>query len=256
MNHSTDSKLSNPKANQKYFDLVADRYEELDGRRTEELSWWLDDNLAKLAGENKTGSLLDLGTGTGFVLTRAKPYFSHLVGMDISFGMLKEAVPEHQKLVQADSSSLPFTDESFDAVTALAVLHHIQDHGQAFREIFRVLRPGGRFYSDHDLCGTFSSRFSWPLSIYRKIFSIKRRYLSAEPRLTSELYELTELHENGIDTLTLLEELKAVGFKNIHVEYHWRGLSNFFNRLSVLLGHREGSCPAGWAPSFALFAEK
>lgn len=44
----------------------------------------------------------------------------------------------------ADAERLPFDDETFDVVVGHAVIHHLPDVEQAFREMLRVLRPGGR----------------------------------------------------------------------------------------------------------------
>ncbi len=44
----------------------------------------------------------------------------------------------------ADVERLPYDDDSFDVVVGHAVIHHVPDVEQAFREILRVLRPGGR----------------------------------------------------------------------------------------------------------------
>ena len=45
----------------------------------------------------------------------------------------------------ADAETIPMPDSSVDLVVGHAVLHHIPDLDQAFREILRVLKPGGRF---------------------------------------------------------------------------------------------------------------
>ena len=45
----------------------------------------------------------------------------------------------------ADAESLPYDDDSFDVVVGHAVIHHIPDVELAFREMLRVLKPGGRF---------------------------------------------------------------------------------------------------------------
>lgn len=97
--------------------------------------------------------MLEIGAGTGFFtlnLMQAGLARSAVV-TDISQGMVDVAVRNGQALgldvtgQAADAEALPFADGEFDLVIGHAVLHHIPDLDLAFREILRVLRPGGRF---------------------------------------------------------------------------------------------------------------
>ena len=96
---------------------------------------------------------LELGAGTGFFLLNLKQAGVLDGGCvtDLSPGMVQAALRNAQNLgfeIQgevADAECLPFADESFDLVVGHAVLHHIPDVETAFREVIRVLRPGGRF---------------------------------------------------------------------------------------------------------------
>ncbi|MFQ6083608.1 MAG: class I SAM-dependent methyltransferase [Candidatus Aminicenantia bacterium] len=45
----------------------------------------------------------------------------------------------------ADATDLPFSENSFDAVFAFGILHHIENWQKAISEIYRVLKPGGYF---------------------------------------------------------------------------------------------------------------
>ena len=47
------------------------------------------------------------------------------------------------RAVTGEITALPFADASFDLVTAFDVIEHVEDDGQVFRELCRVLKPGG-----------------------------------------------------------------------------------------------------------------
>ncbi|MDX6716498.1 MAG: hypothetical protein QOH30_3056 [Baekduia sp.] len=94
---------------------------------------------------------LELGAGTGYFslnLLQAG-VITDATCTDISQGMVDTLAANAQRLGLevdariADAEALPFPDGSFDLVLGHAVLHHLPDLDQAWREILRVLRPGG-----------------------------------------------------------------------------------------------------------------
>jgi ubiquinone/menaquinone biosynthesis C-methylase UbiE len=99
------------------------------------------------------GPTLELGAGTGFFLLNLMQAGVTTDGYvtDISPGMVEAATRNAAQLGfevggrVADAESLPYDDDTFDLVVGHAVLHHIPDVETAFREVLRVLRPGGRF---------------------------------------------------------------------------------------------------------------
>ena len=104
-----------------------------------------------MAAPTPETTLLDAGTGTGAVLralaTRAgRP--RHVVGVDSSAAMLARVppLPEGWHLQRADVAALPFDDASFDAATAVYLLHVLEPatRAAALAELRRVLRPGAR----------------------------------------------------------------------------------------------------------------
>lgn len=95
---------------------------------------------------------LEIGAGTGyFTLNMMQAgVIRSAVCTDISAGMLDTLAGNAARLELdvetkvADAEALPFPDASFDLVMGHAVLHHLPDLNQAFREFHRVLRPGGK----------------------------------------------------------------------------------------------------------------
>ena len=120
-----------------------------------------DDYLEKaLSGipENFSGRLLEVPVGTG-VLTM--PVYqtmpkADITCLDYSPDMMKQAKEKAERLClknvtfrQGDVGALPYEDGSFDIVLSLNGFHAFPDKEAAYREISRVLKPGGTF------CGCF-----------------------------------------------------------------------------------------------------
>jgi ubiquinone/menaquinone biosynthesis C-methylase UbiE len=94
-------------------------------------------------------SLLDIACGTGSQLVANRPVVpdARLVGLDRSFGMLAQARPKVSDIawVRADGAKLPFRAEGFDFICCQFGFHHLADKAGMLGEVFKVLRPGGRF---------------------------------------------------------------------------------------------------------------
>lgn len=56
---------------------------------------------------------------------------------------IMDPVPDYEPDIIGDIHSLPFLDNSVDAIICMAVLEHVEDPMKASREILRVLKPGG-----------------------------------------------------------------------------------------------------------------
>ena len=65
-------------------------------------------------------------------------------------GIVRDAQPNSvHSPVRGDIGALPFPSDSFDMVISRSVVEHLDDPPQAFREFFRVLRPGGKVDHHH-----------------------------------------------------------------------------------------------------------
>ena len=105
-----------------------------------------------------SGKLLEVPIGTGVL---SMPVFqtisdAEIVCLDYSAKMMtaaerraKEFSIQNVTFQQGDVGNLPFSDEHFDIVVSLNGFHAFPDKEAAYREVFRVLKPGGVF------CGCF-----------------------------------------------------------------------------------------------------
>jgi tRNA (uracil-5-)-methyltransferase TRM9 len=110
--------------------------------------------LTELAARWRGGRLLNIGCAHGPDFLPFKDKFD-LWGLDSSPVMISLASKYSDKykfaasLLVADAVSLPFKDKSFDYIISVAAHHHILDklgRMRAFRELRRVLKPGGEVF--------------------------------------------------------------------------------------------------------------
>lgn len=135
-----------------------------------------------LPPRNRT--VLDVGCGTGDMLTRLRRYTTgpDVTGIDVASTALKFCRTRgHLKLAQASATHLPFADSSFDLVTSFDVLVQLPGNGAdelAMREMLRILRPGG-------IAFVRVAAYRWMMSGHDAALGTERRY--DLPELTAKL---------------------------------------------------------------------
>ena len=231
------------KANKDFYDIVGPSYEEIDGRRSEQLLCYVSKKLETISRQTDTDYILDLGCGSGFISRIAKKYFKKRYAIDISYKIVKAIEDKNLHKVTADSDLIPMQDSSLNCVVTFAVLHHCYAYEKMLSEINRVLKDGGIFYSDHDMDAFFFKRFKPLLKVYRKMNDARRNYLSRFSQLSEEIYNCSEFHQDGIPSEAIELILKNIGFKDVRLEYHWYGLSLLFDKIFGKNAYKRGYAP-------------
>lgn len=134
---------------QAYFSRNASEWDEL--RRLHVSDAAVEKELLRLIGKTPVDTLLDLGTGTGWILKLLANVYRRAVGIDASRDMLSVARANLDKagilkasVRHGDILNLPVEGQDFDLITIHQVLHFLDQPELAIAEAARVLRPGGR----------------------------------------------------------------------------------------------------------------
>jgi SAM-dependent methyltransferase len=173
-------------------------------------------------------SFLEIGCGTGFVLSSIAARFPHaaLTGSEIFSSGLPFAagrVPQAE-LIQMDARTIPYV-EHFDAVGAFDVLEHIKDDELVLREIHGSLRPGGGLivtvpqhrwlWSHQDTAACHERRYA-AAELRRKVqragFSII--FESSFVSLLLPLMYLSRIRKQDLDAFDPLAELRIGNLAN------------------------------------------
>jgi len=129
------------------------------------------------AGIKKGDHVLDLGSGAGndcFVARAIVGETGKVTGLDLTEQMVAKARENCKKLKYGnvefflgDIESMPFSENMFDVVISNCVLNLVPDKSKAFREIFRVLKPGAHFcVSDVVVKGNLPERIQKDAEMY------------------------------------------------------------------------------------------
>ncbi|MCX7987911.1 MAG: bifunctional demethylmenaquinone methyltransferase/2-methoxy-6-polyprenyl-1,4-benzoquinol methylase UbiE, partial [Thermodesulfovibrio sp.] len=195
------------------FDKIVGRYDFLNRLLSfgQDIFWRK--KMAKETLDGKTRLVLDLATGTGDSARELLKESIKVIGVDISFEMLRIALKKMENnftSLSASAYQLPFRDDSFDAVTCAFGIRNMHDTEKALREINRVIKKGGKL---------IILEFSLPEGFLRKpyLFYLKKLVpIFASIFSVRYAYEyLGSSIEGFYKPLDFIKLLENCGFKNI-----------------------------------------
>ena len=149
--------VENRRASRGWWDADADSYQAEHGDFLGDVDFrWCPEGLreadAHLLGDVRGRRILEVGAGAAAAARWLATQGAQVVALDLSAGMLRHAQDAAAAtgvripLVQADAMRLPVHTGAFDlAFTAFGAVPFVEDSAVVMREVFRVLKPGGRW---------------------------------------------------------------------------------------------------------------
>jgi ubiquinone/menaquinone biosynthesis C-methylase UbiE len=164
--------------------------------------------------------VLDIGCGTGgFAIDIYRRIQAHVIGLDLSERLLRYAVSKSRPLplrwLMGNAEVLPFADETFDRVLMSLVLHQIHHREKAIREVYRLLRPGGKL-----LVRTVAPEVAYhewvPFRFFPNVADIEAARLPAIDAILNmyvqagfrEIYTHTVFRNSRVDLQKVCDELR------------------------------------------------
>jgi ubiquinone/menaquinone biosynthesis C-methylase UbiE len=182
---------------------------------------------------------IDFGCGTGFMIHLMCDLFAEIHGVDITQDMMKQVDVSsgNIRLHESLAENTPFGDAMFDFATAYSFMDHLYSYSDFLMEAFRVLKPGGIFYSDLNPNRDFilaidnvekNTHENLPIApiVLREIQGALHNgdYYAEHFGVDGELLEQAEpikTLEKGFDYRDVLETARKIGFSQCNVEFEW-----------------------------------
>lgn len=186
------------RVNEIFHDLEGEEYEHIHPEIFEQERDRWNRMLDRHLPQGQPLTVLDLGTGTGFVgehLLARMSTDSRLICADISAVMLdvsrkrlQSLFPHHTiDILKMQDERIPAPDASMDVVTMNSVLHHIPDSDAFLSEVMRVLKPGGLLCIGHEPNIRFFQS-SFLVNQYRLFHQLAPRRIAASLLKMTGLY--------------------------------------------------------------------
>ena len=159
-----------------HFNLISPIYDLIfHGNRTSKIF--------ELIEANQRHTLLDVGGGTGRISSLFSEITPNVIIADSALSMLKEAKKKGLHSINAVSEKLPLNNNAFDRIVIIDALHHVVDQKQTIKEMWRLLKPGGRIIIEEPDFNHWTVKL---LALLEKLLLMRSHFL--EPEMIADLF--------------------------------------------------------------------
>jgi ubiquinone/menaquinone biosynthesis C-methylase UbiE len=184
---------------------------------------------------NFKSKAIDFGCGTGFMIDLIRDLFDEIHGVDITEEMMNQVDLSSGNvfLHKSVAENVPFSNDFFNFAAAYSFMDHLLDYKDFLREVYRVLVPGGIFFSGLNPNRNFSlaiaeaNNFS-PLNaiVDREVIGVLNNgnYYEKNYGINPDLLEKAEpikTLNKGFSATEVIEIAKNIGFSSCRVDYEW-----------------------------------
>lgn len=156
--------------------------------------------------------VLEIGCGRGHLTTRLADRGVDVVGIDANPNA--SSVGESPLIFHMVAEALEFGDAEFDAIVAVHSIEHIPSLAEAFAEIARVLKSGGK------------ALFIYPAEPVMGLYAIPTAMI-----LHRNPFKAREIHCQKLTPRKVRERLEPLGFKELHHEFNFFKTPQFVSLL-------------------------
>ena len=144
------------------------------------------------------GWLLDAGGGTGRIAAALCSHIDRVIVADVSTGMLAQACAKGLIALNAETEHLSFPADTFDRVLMVDALHHVIHQNETIRELYRVLKPGGRLVIEEPDIRTFPVKL---IAVAEKLALMRSHFLTP--------LEISSMLPSDAQTTTVVQDYTA-----------------------------------------------
>lgn len=168
---------------------------------------------------DKINNFLDMGCGEGYALKIALEKGWNAYGLDIADNLTNEVNRNNINYYCGNLFDAAYPDDHFDVIYMDSVLEHIDYPMNTLNELFRILKPGGLFFTivpNEDCLENTMKKIAYSLTAKRKLYGIIKPFYPP-------------YHINGFNKKSIATALKLAGFKTKELKTFgsnypfWRG---------------------------------